>query len=351
MKRRELTKAMAYGWIGLNAGLLAGCGDRDKPRPGLSPLDEGALANLRQIASQLKGVEFVAPVCSRRVQDQTPLETLLASLPKSADTLARGLRERIANDFEHGQIVDIDGWKLSQGECLLLAGAADIQGLTEAREAEASPYTEQHFMEIEKWGPKSTIEGEIFNPIGNGRGGFWLRVSSPVNGSMRLELGGQPLATHFEPGVITASLEPDYMEQIIAEPGVHELVLVDNSRRLRQSVGFLTVEERPDMAMLADGSESEVFCETGAWGPKLAVEGEAFNRQPDGSASFWVRIGCAPEQAVLELDGKALETTVRPGLVTARVKHYEALKRGEYPVVLVDRASGERLEIGQLTIQ
>lgn len=351
MKRRQLNKAMAYGWIGLNLGLLAGCGDRGASQPGQAPLDESALANLRQLASELRGVEFVAPVCFARLQDQAPLETLLASLPKSADTLAQGLRERIAMDFERGLIVDIDGWKISQGECLLLAGAASVQGLTEAREVEVRPYAEQPFMEIERWGPESTIAGEIFNPIGNGRGGFWLRVSSPVNGSMRLELGGQPLATHFEPGVITASLEPDYMEQIISEPGAYELVLLDNSRRLRQSVGFLTVEERPDMAVLADGSESRVFCETGAWGPNVAVEGEAFNRQPDGSASFWVRIGCAPDQAVLELDGVALETTVRPGLVTARVKHHETLKRGKYPLVIVDRGSGERLTIGQLTIQ
>jgi len=351
MKRRELTKAMAYSWIGLNCGLLAGCGDRKVSQPDIAPLDDEALANLRQLAVELEGVEFVAPVCFRRLQDETPLDTLLASLPENADSLGDGLRERIARDFDQGRIVDIDGWKLSQTECLLLAGAAGIRGLMEAREVESGPFRAQQFMDIEQWGPKRTIEGEIFNPIGNGRGGFWLRVSSPVNGSMRLVLDGQELATHFEPGVITASLEPDYMEQIIAQPGVHELVLVDNSRQLRQPVGFLTVEDRPQMATLPDGSTSTVFCKISRWGPDRAVEGEAFNRQPDGSASFWVRIGCAPPKSVLILDGVELPTSVQPGLVTARVEHFKMLERGEHELVIRDPETGESLPIGKLVLQ
>lgn len=351
MKRREVTKAVAYGWVGLHFGLLAGCGDRDSSVADASPDDENALQYLHGLAAELRGVEFLAPVCFRRLQVENPLEQLLSSLSSEAETMVAALRERIARDFEEDRVIDIDGWKLSRGECLLLAGAAEVQGLTEASELAAQPFVEQHFMEIDLWGPKRTLEGEIFNPIGNGRGGFWMRISSPTNGSMRLVLGGQELATHFEPGLITASLEPDYMEQIISTPGVHELVLVDKSRQLRQSVGFLTVAERPPWATLADGSKSKVFCEAGRWGPDRAVEGEAFNRQPDGSAGFWVHIGCAPRTSVLMLDGVELPTTVQSGLVTARVEHFEELGRGQYELAIHDPVSDEKLTIGNLDVQ
>ena len=86
--------------------------------------------------------------------------------------------------------------------------------------------------------------------------------------------------------------------------------------------------------------------------PLSAVVGEAFNRQPDGSAGFWLHIGCAPKSAVMVLDGVELPTTVRSDMmITARVEHFASLERGQYPLVLLDRASGEKLPIGSLAVQ
>jgi len=351
MKRREVTKAAAYSWIGLHFGLLAGCGDGDDSVSDRSRSPGEALRDLQDLAAGLRGVDFVGPVCFRRLQVEDPLQELLSSLALDTGPLVAALRNRIAGDFQEGRVVDINGWKLSEGECLLLAGAAELQGLAETTELTPQPFAQESFMEIAAWGPDQTLEGEIFNPIGNGRGGFWMRISSPVNGSMRLVLDGRELATHFEPGLITASLEPDYMERIISAPGVHELVLIDKSKRLRQSVGFLTVAARPNMAVLADGSPSEAFCEVGRWGPTSSVQGEAFNRQPSGSAAFWVRIGCAPKDSVLTLDGIDLPTTVQGGLVTAGVAHYADLERGEHALAIRDPSSGEKLTIGNLLVQ
>lgn len=350
MKRREFTRSLGYGWVGLHLAFLAGCRN-DHPALAVGPGDDGAVAALEALAGELRGVEVVAPVCARRVEAADPLEALRLSLPETSENLVDALRVRIAADFDDDRVLDIDGWKISASECLLLAAAARLQGLSEASEMAEKPFREEKFMDVELWGPDRTLQGEIFNPVGNGRGGFWLRVSSPVNGSMRLRLGGRELATHFEPGVITASLDPDFMQEVIAEPGMHELVLVDKSRRLQQTIGFLQVAERPPMAVLPDGSASAVFCEPGSWGPKEAVVGEAFNRQPDGSAGFWLHIGCAPESAVLVLDGVELPTTVRSDMLTARVEHFAGLERGEYPLVILDLASGERLPVGNLTIR
>jgi hypothetical protein len=92
-----------------------------------------------------------------------------------------------------------------------------------------------------------------------------------------------------EVGVIAASLEQDFMQQVSARPGAYELASIDKPRRLRQNVGVLTVLERPPAARLVDGSTSPVCCEVGQWGPEMAVEGEAFNRQPDGARRAFCR--------------------------------------------------------------
>lgn len=352
MKRREFNRLVGGSVVAAQLGLLADWGRGDDVAEPASAAGAAELrAALDKLAESLAGIEYIGPVCDRRLGVADPLGELLEIIDGYRGTLVEALRTQFSKDFGSGDVVDIDGWRLSRSECLLVAGSARLKGLSEAQTASAGEFRDQKFIDIEKWGPDRTVEGQIFNPIGNGRGGFWLRVNGQVNGSMRLELDGVEMTTHFEPGVITASLEPDFMDRIIGKPGIYELALVDKSRRLRQTVGFLTVAERPPMATLADGSTSTVFCTVDRWGPSQAVAGEAFNRQPDGSAAFWVRIGCAPPGAVLVLDGVELPTVVRSELVTARVPHFADLPRGQYPLELFDRASGERLLIGALEIQ
>lgn len=352
MKRRAFTATLGYGWASLHLGLLAACGG-DDPAPDPAPAGGHTAVReaLVELAGALQGIDYVGPECDRMLGLEQPLERLLERLPQDAPSLHEGLRELFRGEYERNEVMDIDGWSLSHSECLLLAAAARAQGLTVARETASLAYRDQPFIGIERWGPDRTLVGEIFNPVGAGRGGFWLRVQGPVNGSMRLVLGGVELATHFEPGVITASLEPDYMEQVIARPGAYELVLTDKSRMLRQPVGVLTVLERPPRALLDDGTPSAVFCQVKAWGPDTALYGEAFNPQPDGSAGFWVQIGCAPRTAVLRLDGVDLPTTVQPGLVTAPVAHFAGLARGGHLLEIHDPASGERLVIGTLEVR
>ncbi|RFF29186.1 hypothetical protein DZC52_13840 [Wenzhouxiangella sediminis] len=335
----------------MQLGLLSGCGRDSAPELATPPSDPGAREALRELAGRLNGIEFVGPVCATEIGEAEPLEALLQQLRDTPETtLEAALLTRIASDFANGERLDIAGWQLSRTECLLLAAGAHEQGMSEPRRTEQGELQFQQFAEIERWGPEETIEGRIFNPIGNGRGGFWIRVAEPVPGSTRLMLDGVLLATHFEPGVVTASLEPDYMDEVIAKPGMYPLLMVDTARNIAQRVGYLTVRPRPPAATLADGSQSAVFCQVERWGPDHANQGQAFNEQPDGGAAFWVRIGCAPRNARLRLNGRPLPTTVSTSLVTARVPHYAELEPGDYVLDIHDPDSGETLQVGTFRV-
>jgi len=347
MRRRTLLQATGLTFVGLQLGLLSGCGRQADPVLAMDPVNDGARKALRQLTGRLKGIDFVGPACANELNDPEPLDTLLKRLRlTSQPTLEAALVTRFDLDFATGDRLDIAGWQLARTECLLLAAAAAEQGLSEPQRSAQHKLRFEAFATIERWGPKETIEGEIFNPIGNGRGGFWVRVAEPVPGSTRLMLDNVLLATHFEPGVVTASLEPDHMEKIISKPGIVPLLMVDTARTIAQKVGDLTVRPRPPAATLADGGESRVFCRVDRWGPDHAPRGQAFNEQPDGSAAFWVRIGCAPRNARLRLDDRPLPTSVTTGLVTARVPHYAELSSGDHMLTIDDPDSGESITVG-----
>jgi len=351
MRRRTFLQTAGLSFVGLQLGLLGGCGRDTASLLSTAPSEDGALEALRQLAGHLEGIEFVGPVCAAEIAEPEPLTALLERLRgTSQPTLEAALLASIESDFASGERMDIAGWQLARSECLLVAAAASEQGLSKPQRAEQGELKFEQFAEIERWGPQETVEGEIFNPIGNGRGGFWVRINEPVPGSTRLMLDGVELATHFESGVVTASLEPDYMDEVIAAPGMYPLLMVDTARNVAEKVGYLTVRPRPPAATLPDGSKSQVFCQVERWGPDHANRGQAFNEQPDGSAAFWVRIGCAPKEARLLLDSKPLPTTVRSGLVTARVPHYAELERGDHELDIHDPESGETLEIGVFQI-
>lgn len=351
MKRRTLLWTSGLSFIGLQLGLLAGCG-REGSATLATPVEGEAAANaLKRLAAGLHGVEFVGPVCADHGTADRPLMELLDRLRASGEPeIGPALAMVIASDVTAGRVIDINGWQFAESECLLLAAAAGLQGLGSARRAETDDLVFEDFAEVERWGPRETIEGRIFNPAGNGRGGLWVRVAEPAPAATRLVFGGVELTTHFEPGVITASLEPEHTRKVITNPGLYEVLMVDTARGIAQRVGHLTVRPMPPKATLDDGRQSEVFCKVERWGPDHAPQGQAFNEQPDGSAAFWVRIGCAPESAELVLSDTPLPTTVSSGIVTARVPHYAELATGEHKLTLHDPESGETLTVGTMSI-
>jgi hypothetical protein len=351
MQRRTLLQTGGLSLVALQFGLLTGC-ERQSASALATPVSDSTAPNaLREIADSLEGIDFVGPICADEFPDAGLLDQLHTRLSDSGESLlGEALDTRIAQDFSEADQIDISGWQLARTECMLLALAARQRGLSQPARQDQPALNFEDFVEIDRWGPQETIEGEIFNPIGEGRGAFWVRINNPVPGSVRLVLDGVELATHFQPGVVTASLAPDHMEQVIAEPGMRELVMVDTARNIAQRVGYLTVRARPEAAILDNGEPSSVFCVVERWGPDHAVQGEAFNQQPDGSAAVWVRIGCAPESAQLVLGDIPLPTTVGGSAVTARVPHFADLKLGDHVLRIEDPPTGEILTIGILRI-
>jgi hypothetical protein len=352
MKRREVIKRVGWSALAVQLGLLAGgCSESAPPAAGVPLDDVDAGAALRALADGLDGIDFIGPVCVDRVAVEAPLEQLMDRLAgRGKGEVGSAYAAQVADEHASGDVFDIDGWQIARSECLLVAGAAIQRGLSSPRRDEAGEFRKEDFLDVIAWGPDETLQGEVFNRLGNGRGSFWIRVNGSAPGSVRLMLAGQMLATHFEPGVVTGSLDPEASLRIVEQPGLYELEIVDTARGLAQSLGFLTVRERPPMAELDNGSLSEVFCRVERWGPDQANLGAAFNEQPDGSAAFWVRVGCAPDSARLELDGRPLPTAVRTGLVTARVPFYADLTTGDHALILFDPESGERISVGTFRV-
>jgi hypothetical protein len=351
MHRRTLLQTGGLSLVALQFGLLTGC-DRHEGSLLATPISDSKASNaLREIAGSLDGIDFIGPVCADEFPDADLADQLHARLSDTeASLLGEALSTRIALDFSQADQIDISGWQLARTECMLLALAARERGLSQPVRQDQPALSFEDFVEIDRWGPQETIEGEIFNPVGEGRGAFWIRINNPVPRSVRLVLDGVELATHFQPGVVTASLEPGHTDQVIAQPGMHALVMVDTARNIAQRVGYLTVRARPEAAILDNGEPSSVFCVVERWGPDHAVQGEAFNQQPDGSAAVWVRIGCAPESAQLVLGDIPLPTTVGGSAVTARVPHFADLDLGDHALRIEDPPTGEILTIGILRI-
>jgi hypothetical protein len=344
MDRREFIVVPAL--LLVPAGWLAGCGEAPLTIARVAPDHPEAEVLLRTFARDLRGVDFIGPECLQR-RPEAGVGPLLQRLRRSgATTLETALQSAIATDFRDGRLEDVAGWQLSRTECELAALAALEQGLAVAATYSRQSWTEATLVEVRGWGPQATTVGEVFNPQPDGHAGLWIQADNAPP-SIQFWFAGRLRATTVFPDVITSGLAGELLEEVIQQPGEYPVALVDPSRGLIQSLGTFVVQAPPRAAVLEDGRTSTVFCAIDGWGPDAADAGEAFNRQPNGMAAFWVRTDCAPETARLVLEDVPLPTTVTPHTVTAQVPHYADLGPGDRVLRLHDPVSNEWLEVGR----
>ena len=80
-----------------------------------------------------------------------------------------------------------------------------------------------------------------------------------------------------------------------------------------------------------------------SWGPHSTKAGEAFNKQPDGSAALWIRLNQSldGDVAAVEFNGVLLQGNISGNLVTTGVPADLYAKPGVYTMHVLAR-KGER---------
>lgn len=309
---------------------------------------------LDQYAATMQAVSYIGVSCRKPLglgdlpddQLRVALEAELEPLATPFDTpeaLRARVDELIRADFDAGAVIEVEAWRLSRTECLLAALAALAQGYETAQVPEQPKLRIGTIVEVEDWGPKSTRQGQPFNQQSDGHSGMWFKARG-APASVVLMFDGRSQTTQVYAEHLTSGIRGAQMEQVLNNPGAYEVALFDKATMTRQPVGEFVVEPAPEAAPFAEA------CRVEAWGPDRAVPGQPFNEQPDGASAFWIRTNCARDGSVVQLDGVALKTTVRDGLLTASAPNGHELAPGEHAVTILVGGTGETLQVGILTV-
>lgn len=282
----------------------------------------------------------------------TRLRTEL-SLPASGevalDQFQHKARAAIAQSFADDELDMVDGWLLAPTELMLGQLAFLVSGGRAAEEVRSIPpaWQQGEIAPLERWGPQSTKANEPFNTQADGHSGLWFRFTGAPIGAV-IVIDGEEMPTTVLEDIVTSGLFGALQTRMLANPGSYPVELVDPMRRIRQPIGDFVVLPVPEKWRTCE--ESAVFCPVRDWGPNSTAAGTVPNPQPDGSNGLWFKLECAPPEAVVELDGKALPTAHRPGMITTRVDASLYAREGSYQLDLHDPVSGERMPIGLLQV-
>lgn len=304
---------------------------------------------LALMAAGLSGIHVIGTACLGDRSEREVSEALVARLQETTeDTLELALSSSSRADFKAGRVNEVEGWLLSETECLLAALGVAAGG---GAHLEDAGVVQRSFLTVTAWGPDRTYQGQVFNPLSDGRGAIWVTIEGDVSDSVRVVLDGVPLVTQAGVGLLTAAVPEADAQRLVELPGRYAVELLDFAQNWIQPLGELVVEPVPDKSGLSGESVANAFCQPSAWGPKNANFGEPFNEQPGGHSALWVQISCVPADTIVVLDNQVLPTTLSEGLVTAVVARHLELGPGSYPVELRSEQAGESLRLGYLEIR
>ena len=90
-------------------------------------------------------------------------------------------------------------------------------------------------------------------------------------------------------------------------------------------------------------------CHIQDWGPKIVVQGQAFNRNFQGNSEIWVDTECAVENVSVVLGSRLVDTDQDRSRITGSFSAERSLKRlGKYEVTLYDMNTGHIKTVGKL---
>ena len=173
---------------------------------------------------------------------------MMNSLPDIRGDLQVGIRQRVQQDFVHGNFCQIDGWQLARTECQLAAIAflfRESGGFIKepATSGPLDDLGESFIAQVNRWGPKSGVSGEGFNLQPNGKSSMWFRFDEIDTHPYAIFFGSEAARTsvHGDRNLITVSLTRGQVRQATSKQNEIPVHLVDLSRGSKQLIGFFNV--------------------------------------------------------------------------------------------------------------
>lgn len=337
LSRRKIIVSTVQSILALGSiPYLTGCSQDDD----VVVVEQSESPSLLEYALGMEGISFIGEACIKEVgfDRSTPDEVLQGILTDKLQNrfVASGitgsfqqqLDVMIRKDFNDDHVVNVEGWILSDTECQVIALAASLQGYRQAKlPVKAQPILGQ-IVEVENWGPKSTIQGETFNEQPDGHSGLWFKASG-ASISVDVVFANVNQTTAVYSDLITSGIRGKFMHEVINTPGDYSVALYDKSTRMMQPLGTFQVVEPGLPAHNMDVADLDK-CIVEEWGPNHADAGKAFNPQPGGVSAFWVKTNCALDGSTLILDGVNLETAVSKNVLTALVPRGHRMAPGNY---------------------
>ena len=242
---------------------------------------------------------------------------------RTIEEVGLAVKLAIKNDFLKDKLCFVEGWRVTETECLL---AASYVSLPSHKKTEVVAVEEtfsnariEDFLIVEHWGPQSTIKGKKFNPQSDGHAGLWFIVENPIP-NLVIYVNGRPEKTVTNERSLTSGIHDlEYLDSFLKTVGDSEVAIYDEIKHRKQIVGRFEVLPVPERLVYPDGRVSAVFCPIESWGPQNAEYGKVFNRQPNGNAAVWIKTKCASDTVKVLINDKALETSVSPGIITANI--------------------------------
>lgn len=274
--------------------------------------------------------------------------------PENSQQLNNKIKQLINRDYQQYNLCEVDGWLLSETECLLAACYVTHSQYTATRETSEKTFLNaktEDFMTIKNWGPKKTLKGEVFNKQSDGHAGIWVAVENPPP-NIKMYINGQLEATFTSEKSITSGIHNlKELDDFINTLGKSEIALYDDINHRKQVLGFFEVLPVPKKLIYPDGVVSASFCPIESWGPKQAKKGVAFNKQPNGHAAIWIKTKCSSKTTKVWINDTEMTTTIHHDLITASININKINSdSGYYKVELRDKNTNENLSIGKITL-
>jgi len=262
------------------------------------------------------------------------------------------LIHKIEQDYQNNDLIDVNLWKISRTEVLVMVAALQlgvaVVKTEDNQSVENAPVEE--FLVVRSWGPKETYQGVKFNEQPDGHCGIWISAEG-VNDGMEVYIAGEKSHAFINENGLTTGIYEN-VDEFINTVGESDIVVYDTINHRKQLIGTFQVLPAFEFYRYQDGTESSVFSVLKGWGPKTADVGEVFNQQQDNKAAFWIKINSKSTQIRLMFNGHSYQTTVRKDIVTSSFPAENIPnKPGKYPVYLISQEHDEKLHVGDFVIR